>query len=184
MPEQLNPNVQFRSLVNDIGEVVDETILRCMEIDTSDQVLALLAEARGNVVRMNHALKIVNISISDVSPHGLEKYIDKLPQGAVPKPLDMPKLQKQPKPTKHTGNDVKRPGITKHLKGAKDFDCPTCGALKGTNCFKFTSPGGTPTDERRADGTWMHNKRQTMARDYNNRVRAKYDRDHFEADPS
>ena len=185
MTTELNPNVQFRNLINDLSDTIDEAILHMLESHhPDDMTLASLAEARGNVVRVNHALKIVTIVVAEESPRTpvvFAQPANHLPNGAKPKPLDLPKLQKQPKP-KNKDNKwgaVERPGISKLLKGAKDFDCPTCGALKGTPCFKFTSPGGRPTDERRPDNAWMHNKRQELARDHNNKMRARYDREHF-----
>src|SRR6186997_730389 len=89
MPQELNPNVQFRNLVHDMSDVVDEAILNMLDSHhPDDKVLASLAEARGNVVRMNHALKIVTISITNDHPR---VYADELPEGAKPKPLPLPK---------------------------------------------------------------------------------------------
>lgn len=189
MPQELNPNVQFRGLIADMSDTVDEAILHMLESDhPTDTVLASLAEARGHVVRMNHALKIVTISIVGDQPR---VYADELPPGARPKPLgieryldkadkELPKLQKQP--TKHTGKDVKRPGISKMKKSPFDFLCPTCLAEPHTRCFVMTGPGhkSTITEERR-DDNWTHNKRAKLAADHNAAAIARYDREHFEA---
>lgn len=174
MPHELNPNVQFRGLVSDMSEVVDEAILNMLDsTHPDDRVLASLAEARGGVVRMQHALKIVNISISEAPSHN-----HALPHGAVPKPLDMPKLQKQPKGK----SGVQRPGISKMKKSAKDFMCPTCKAEPGTRCFVMTGPGNDSkvTSERR-DDDWTHNKRTKLASDHNAAAIARYDKEHFDA---
>jgi len=177
MPQELNPNVQFRNLVHDMSDVVDEAILNMLDSHhPDDKVLASLAEARGNVVRMNHALKIVTISITNDHPR---VYADELPEGAKPKPLPLPKVQKQPKP-KH--QNTARPGIAKLMKGARDYMCPTCKAEAGTNCFQMTGPGhkSNITDVRRTDN-WMHRARVQLAADHNNAVKAKYDKEHFDA---
>ena len=177
MPLELNPNVQFRGLVSDMSDVVDEAILNMLEsTHPDDKVLASLAEARGNVVRMNHALKVVNISIVGDQPHN-----HTLPEGAKPKALDLPKLQKQAKPKSHS-NHVQRPGINKYKKGPKDFMCPTCKAEPHTRCFVMTGPGhkSQVTSERR-DDDWAHNARVKLSATHNEAAIAKYDRDHFEA---
>jgi hypothetical protein len=171
MTTQLNPNVQFRSLVGDLSDTVDEAILHALESSASDQLLATLAEARGGVVRMNHALNVVTISLASEHNHTL-------PQGAVPKPLEMPKLQKQPKPK----GGVQRPGIAKLKKSPLDFMCPTCKAEPHTRCFVMTGPGNDSkvTDERRSDN-WTHNKRTKLSSDHNAAAIARYDKEHFDA---
>lgn len=174
MPSELNPNVQFRNLIHDLSETVDEAILAMLDAPhPNDNVLASLAEARGHVVRMTHAVKIVTISIVDDN----HPVTAQLPQGAVPKPLPLPKVQKQPK---KKNSKVERPGIAKYLRSPVAFDCPTCKAEAGTPCFEMTGPGhkSQVTEVRRTDG-WMHNKRAKLAADHNTAAKAKYDREHF-----
>ena len=183
MPHELNPNVQFRNLVNDMSEVVDEAILHMLESHhPDDKVLASLAEARGNVVRMNHALKVVVINIVGDQDR---TYADELPQGARPKPLPLPKVQKQPKPKNGKDNhygQTARPGISKLLKSPRDFLCPSCLAEPGTACFVMTGPGhrSEPTEKRRTD-SWVHSSRSKLAADANVAIKAKYDKEHFES---
>lgn len=172
MPQELNPNVQFRNLVTDMSDVIDEAILNTLDSHhPDDRVLASLAEARGGVVRMNHALKIVTIAVTT------ESHNEQLPNGAVPKPLPLPKLQKQKKP-KHP--NVERPGIKKLMRSSMDYTCPSCKAEPGTRCFVMTGPGHKtqPTGQRR-DDDWTHRGRVQLASDHNNAVKARYDREHF-----
>ena len=79
----------------------------------------------------------------------------------------LPKL----KPQGHTKVKYK-PGVTKLMKGADKFNCPTCGATPDTNCFKFSGPGKNAEllDERN-DGSFYHAKRQDLAKAYNDRIR-------------
>ena len=176
MPQELNPHVQLRNLVSDMSDVVDEAILNMLDSPhPDDRVLVSLAEARGGVVRMQHALKTDWLRAAGVEPG----HNHALPDGAKPKPLELPKIKKQPQP-KHP--NVERPGISKYKKSAKDFDCPTCKAEKGTRCFIMTGPGklGTVTTERR-DNDWMHRSRVQLATDHNVAAIARYDKEHFDA---
>lgn len=168
MPQELNPNVQFRHLIGDLSDTVDEAILHALESNANDQLLATLAEARGGVVRMTHAVKVVNIIV------GTESHNDQLPHGAQPKPL--PKVKALPKGDTRTW-EKQRPGITKKLRRPRDYACPTCHAEPGTNCFKFTMQGkhGVVTDQRNS-GTTYHSARQQLSVTHNERVKREYDR--------
>lgn len=70
-----------------------------------------------------------------------------------------------------------RPGIGAKLKSPRDFDCPTCAAVAGTNCFVFDVQGkhGKPTDQRNTGSTY-HAKRYAISKAYNDRQRAAYDK--------
>jgi hypothetical protein len=174
MPQELNPHVQLRNLVSDMSDVVDEAILNMLDSPhPDDRVLVSLAEARGGVVRMQHALKTDWLRAAGVEPG----HNHSLPEGAKPKSL--PPVQKQPKPG---SNDVKRPGINKMKKSPRDFLCPTCLAEPHTQCFVMTGPGHKSkiTEERRTDW-WMHNKRVKLASDHNAAAIARYDKEHFDA---
>lgn len=168
MPEQLNPNVQFRVLIGDLSEVIDEAILHAVDDGANDTLLATLAEARGGVVRMTHALKVVTLSVIS------EGHNDHLPHGAQPKAL--PKIKELPTDTRKW--EKQRPGINRRLKSPRAFDCPTCHAEAGTNCFKFTTQGkhGTVTDVRNS-GTTYHSARQALSTAHNDRARRDYDRE-------
>jgi len=133
-----------------------------------DTILVSLAEARAYLIKAQlmaiSADTIISIDIPNDQPR---VYADELPVGAQPKPLPLPKV----KPQGHEKVKYK-PGISKQFKGAKQFDCPTCDAEAGTNCFKFDGPGAHPKrlDERN-DGTFFHSKRQDLAKAYNDRIR-------------
>lgn len=165
MPQELNPNVQFRNLINDLGDTIDEAILAALETNVNDQLLASLAEARGGIVRMNHAVKIVTIAVTGDAPR---VYADELPSGAKPKPLPLPKLK--PVNTIRVGLKTKTP---------REFDCDRCGAKAGELCFRLDSRGvhGKPTEERLQHGVW-HDPREKLARNYNDRMRRAYDKEH------
>lgn len=172
MPEQLNPNVQFRNLIGDLADVIDEAILNVLDSHhPDDRVLTSLAEARGGIVRMQHAVKIVTIHV--VNDHD-RMYADELPPGVKPKPVvfaqpnALPKLK--PVVTIRVGLKTKTP---------REFDCERCGAKAGDLCFRLDSRGihGKPTEERLQHGVW-HDQRQKLARNYNDRARRNYDREH------
>jgi hypothetical protein len=63
------------------------------------------------------------------------------------------------------------------LKRPRDYDCPTCRAEAGTNCFKFSQQGrhGVVTDQRNS-GTTYHSARSALSVTHNDRVKREYDR--------
>ena len=164
----------YRDTLRPIGEKIDDAIVNAVflmdnddELDL-DTILVSLAEARAYLIKAQlmaiSADTIISIDIPNDQPR---VYADELPVGAQPKPLPLPKV----KPQGHEKVKYK-PGISKQFKGAKQFDCPTCDAEAGTNCFKFDGPGAHPKrlDERN-DGTFFHSKRQDLAKAYNDRIR-------------
>ncbi len=164
----------YRDTLRPIGEKIDDAIVNAVflmdnddELDL-DTILVSLAEARAYLIKAQlmaiSADTIISIDIPNDQPR---VYADELPVGAQPKPLPLPKV----KPQGHEKVKYK-PGISKQFKGAKQFDCPTCQAEAGTNCFKFDGPGAHPKrlDERN-DGSFFHSKRQDLAKAHNDRIR-------------
>lgn len=164
MAQEPNPDRQFRQIASDLSDVIDEAIIHAIDgHHPDDAVLASLAEARGNIVKMGHALRVVTISI----PHDEDRtYADELP------PVQqqaLPKLQ----PTQ-----VKRVGIK--LKNPTNYDCPRCGAKAGEACHKFSErgPRGVPIEERHDIQGPYHTARQALSSAANNETKRAYDRKH------
>jgi len=162
----------IEKIMSRIDDALDATVFR-MDNDTEldlDTILVSLAEARVYANKA-HILAASFDSIIDIDiPNDQPRiYADEV-RSVTPvtgKPLPLPKV----KPQGHEKVKYK-PGISKLTKGAKEFDCPTCEAEAGTNCFKFDGPGAHPKrlDERN-DGTFFHRSRQDLAKAYNDRIR-------------
>jgi hypothetical protein len=175
------PESPYRDMIDKVMEritdAMDATVFRMDHDDDLDLdgILVSLAEAHvyANKARIMSisADNIISINVPNDQPriYGDEVGIDygNSLATAIDKAKALPKL----KPQGHEKVRYK-PGISKQFKGAKLFDCPTCGAEAGTNCFKFEGPGAHPklTNERN-DGSFFHSKRQDLAKAYNDRIR-------------
>ena len=168
----MKPNTNHRDAIGKIANAIDSALVAAVDRmdehpdDDLDTIIINLAEARAYTVKAG-VLAIVADNVISVADDRERIYGDQLPQGAKPKPLELPKLKPQ-------GGDkpqYKR-GISKLFKGAINFDCPTCGATEGTFCFKFTGPGtGTKPTTERNDGSFFHVKRADLGKAYNDRIR-------------
>ena len=175
----IKPSTSYRDAIAQIAQAVDHALVAAVHISDNDTELDLdgillsLAEARAYIIKAtNFALiadGVINVPNDQPRIYGDEVGIDygNSLATAIDKAKALPKL----KPQGHEKVRYK-PGISKQFKGAKLFDCPTCGAEAGTNCFKFEGPGAHPklTDERN-DGSFFHSKRQDLAKAYNDRIR-------------
>jgi hypothetical protein len=175
-------STHHRDAIDKVADAVDNALVACVHrMDADDEpdldgILMSLGEARAYIVqaklqahladRMDDVIKI------DIPNDQPRVYADELPATheldvSTGKQKRLPKLKPQ-------GHDkVKyKPGVTKLMKGADKFICPTCGAIPDTNCFKFSGPGKNAelTDERN-DGSFYHAKRQDLAKAYNDRIR-------------
>jgi hypothetical protein len=148
-----NHNHPLTDAVDSIATAVDEALVIAVDSRSPDALLARLATARAGIVKVDLITHVIDV------PGDMPRvYADELPPGAKPKALDLPKLKPLPSDTRKW--DKQRPGIGAKLKSPKAFDCPTCRAEAGTNCFKFTTQGkhGKPTDVRN-HGTSFHSAR-------------------------
>jgi hypothetical protein len=140
-----------------------------------DNILISLAEARAGVVMarmqatLSDRLNNISINVPDDQPR---VYADELPATheldvSTGKQKKLPKL----KPQGHAKVRYKH-GITKLLRKAIEFDCPTCHAEAGTFCFLFTGPGThTQITDKRNDGKHFHTKRTDLSTAANDRIR-------------
>jgi len=152
-----------------IADSLDEVMVSLIADDIDlDRILACCAEMRGYMVQMSQTILI------DIPNDQPRVYADELQPSDRPKQFtDDPKPGKLPK-LKPQGHDkVKyKPGITKMLRKAIEFDCPSCGAVAGTNCFKFTGPGThTQVTTERNNGQHFHTKRSDLSTAANDRIR-------------
>lgn len=180
----MKPISPLQRYVEQTFDAIDKAMQIAVDLEVPDVLLAQLAHAHVGAVRSEMAMHAIDVPNHEVPPHALERYLDQHP-GAKPKPLELPKLVKQPKPQaqhRTKGHNAQRPGISKLRKSPTDFACPTCFAEKGTACFKMTGPGHKSqiTTERRTDG-WMHKARTQLSTRHNVKMREQYDREHFQA---
>ena len=171
----MKPNTNHRDAIGKIANAIDSALVAAVDRmdehpdDDLDTIILSLAEARAYTVKAG-ILAIVADNVISVADDRDRVYGDQLPEGAKPKPLELPKLK--PLPKGKNGKVRYKPGISKMFKGAIAFDCPTCGAKEGTFCFKFTGPGtGTQPTSERNDGSFFHVKRADLGKAYNDRIR-------------
>jgi hypothetical protein len=160
-------STHHRDAIDKIADAVDGAlvaIVNSMDDDALnlDPILLQLAEARAYIVQARMQAHLAD-RMDDVIKVNAPVMLDE--RGIAPTKL--PKV----KPQGHTKVKYK-PGVTKLMKGADKFNCPTCGATPDTNCFKFSGPGKNAEllDERN-DGSFYHAKRQDQAKAYNDRIR-------------
>jgi len=181
------PESPYRDMIDKvisrITDAMDATVFRMDHDDDLDLdgILVSLAEAHvyANKARIMSisADNIISINVPNDQPrmYADEARLKAYAEAASPKgdPVGYKSVQSLPKVKPQGHEKVKyKPGISKQFKGAKSFDCPTCDAEAGTNCFKFDGPGAHPKrlDERN-DGSFFHSKRQDLAKAYNDRIR-------------
>jgi hypothetical protein len=160
-------------------DAIDRAMVMAVDLEVPDPLIAQLARAHVGATKTEMIMHSIDV------PHDAERvYADEfkrqLPDGAKPKPLELPKLQKQPKRTKD--GYLQRPGIGKKLKRPRDFECPTCHAQPGTSCFRMSNQGkhGVVTTERRDNSDKnYHAKRGALSKAFNDKLRRDYDRVHF-----
>jgi len=166
-------------------DAIDKAMQQAVDDEAPDPLLARLAEAHVGITRIEmvlHAIDIPNdaprVYADELPPRRAQfEAANGLPEGARPKPLPLPPLQKQP--TNPEGYKL-RPGIGKKLRKPIEYDCATCHAKAGENCFQMTSQGknGLPTEEYKKDGTY-HGARYALSKAANTKLRAQYDREHY-----
>lgn len=154
---------QVQEAVDAIANAVDAALLIASHEKAPDALKARLADARAGVVQYDILTHVIDVA------HDADRvYADEAK--ALPKVKPLPKRK---------GVKTERPGITRKLRSALDYDCPTCKATVGSACFKFSKPGpnGTLTTERNPG--FSHLARQELGRKHNDKARAQYDREHF-----
>jgi hypothetical protein len=165
----------YQDEVKRVADRIDDALIHAVhrmdendDIDL-DNIIISLAEARAYIVGLSIRLIAVDRLLISIPGDGPRIYADELPPGDKPKPLELPKLKPLPRAN---GKPRYKLGITKLLKGPKDFVCPTCRAEQDTNCFRFTGPGhkGEITDVRN-DGSFFHIERAKLSRAANDRIR-------------
>jgi hypothetical protein len=191
-------STRHRDAIHKVADAVDNGLVTLvMKMDELDElganvdldgVLVQLAEARAYIVQaigQAHAADVIESIKIDIENDQPRIYADEamhdLQRAA--KPTKLPKQRdsvfgdqhaaKLPKLKPQGHAKVKyKPGVTKLMRGADMFNCPTCHAEPGSNCFKFSGPGKNAelTDERN-DGSFYHAKRQDLAKAYNDRIR-------------
>lgn len=145
-------------------------------IATADMVLAAIESAMEDAVdTQSTKLVLADLCVAHVHANRLFA-LTQLPRVVDATSEPLPKLQ-LPHGNSKKPWQKERPGIAAKLKSARDFDCPTCHAEAGTNCFVFDVQGkhGKPTDQRNTGSTY-HAKRQALSKVANDRVRAAYDK--------
>jgi hypothetical protein len=188
--ESVKPNTNHRDAVAKIAHALDSALVAAVDRmdehpdDDLDRIIVSLAEARAYTVKAG-MLAIVADNVIAVADDRARVYGDEVAPDygkslatAIDKSKALPALREQghPKPPKKARGWPKgvkyKPGIASKLKSPKDFECPTCGAEAGTNCFKFSGPGtkGEVTDVRN-DGTFHHIARAELSREANMRIK-------------
>jgi hypothetical protein len=167
-------------------DAIDQAMQQAVDDEAPDGLLAKLAHAHVGITRIEmvlHAIDIPNdqprVYADELPPKRAQfEAANGLPEGARPKPLDLPPLKKQPK--RNAEGYKMRPGIGSKLRSPLTFDCPSCGAKAGDRCFKMNSVGkhAVRTDERKTDDS-VHSKRTALSKAFNDKVRREYDRQHF-----
>jgi len=161
--KELNPLIRE---ADKLFNAVDHALELSIDEASSDGLIAQLARAHIAAIKLERLTRVIDVEVNH----------------APVKPAELPPLQKQLRPTED--GHVERPGISKWKKSPKDFQCPTCHAEPGTSCFRMTMQGrhGVVTNERRSDKDHnVHAKRQALSKAHNDKVKAKYDREHFDA---
>ena len=182
-------NTYYLDAVNRIARSIDDTlftVVKRMDDDDEldlDNILISLAEARAGVVMarmqatLSDRLNNIAINVPDDQPR---VFADELLPGEytaaghhAQSVADNERKNKLPKlkPQGHAKVRYKH-GITKLLRKAIEFDCPTCHAEAGTFCFLFTGPGThTQITDKRNDGKHFHTKRTDLSTAANDRIR-------------
>lgn len=168
-----------RDSIAKVSEAIDNALVAAVHIMDAedginlDVVLVSLAEARAYAVQAN-IMAIVADRVIDVAGDTPRVYADELPRPGSPAAkamAELPKLRKQPS----DGKVHYKPGVSKLLRKPIEYDCPACGAAKGTYCFKFEGPGAHPkvTTERN-NGHFFHTRRTDLSGAANKRIRKEH----------
>jgi len=175
----MKPINPLHGVVDKAFDAIDQAMITAVDEEVSDKLLATIAKAHVGVTRVEMIIHAIDVP-GDTERIYADEARKQLPirrdqfeaaQGA------LPALKKQP--TNPEGYKL-RPGIGKRLKKPVEYDCVTCHAVAGENCFQMTSQGkgGTPTSERKKPGTY-HQARYNMSKTANAKLRAQYDREHY-----
>lgn len=172
-----------RDSIAKVSEAIDNALVAAVHIMDAedginlDVVLVSLAEARAYAVQANIMATVAD-RVIDVASDQPRVYADELSPdygkslaAAIDKskkPLELPKLRKQPS----DGKVHYKPGIGKLLRKPIEFDCPACGAEAGTFCFKYEGPGAHPKrTEERNNGHFFHTRRTDISTAANKKIR-------------
>jgi len=172
----MKPINPLHGVVDKAFDAIDQAMITAVDEEVSDKLLATIAKAHVGVTKVEMIIHAIDI------PHDTERvYADEfkrqLPDGAKPKPLDLPPLKKQPV---NAEGYKERPGLGKKLRKPIEYDCATCHAVAGEGCFQMTGVGGRgkPKAERKKPGTY-HQARYLLSKAANTKLRRDYDRQRY-----